>query len=86
MDPDSFTDVTHVLRECFRKVLACVSFLFVSKRRKTYSATGMSPVVFYFIRGCSRVLRECFLKVPACVSFLFVSKRRNTYNDTGMSP
>ena len=86
MDPDSSADVTCLLRECFRKVPACVPFLFVSKRRKTYNATGMSPLVFYFIRGCSRVLRECFRKVPACVSFLFVLKRRKTYNDTGMSP
>lgn len=46
MDPDYFTDVTRVLRECFRKGPACVSFLFVSKRRKTYNATEMSPLVF----------------------------------------
>ena len=58
MDPDYFADVTRVLRECFRKGPACVSFLFVSKRRKTYNATGMSPLVFLICLICFNTFRN----------------------------
>jgi len=44
--PSSSADITRALRGCFLGGSVYVSFPFVSKRRKTSNAVGMSSLVF----------------------------------------